>query len=935
MADDACCPVKQYAVDVTEGRVVANHWVRLACKRHLEDLILGPSRGLFFDHEAAKRATEFFPMFLRFYEGSFDGKPFTLLPFQQFIVGSLFGWKTADGFRRFRTAYVEMGKGGGKSPLAAGIGLYGLVADGESGAEIYSAATTRDQAGILFRDAKAFAAGSPALLRRLTVDKGNIAYTAKNSYFRPVSSEHRALDGKRPHIALIDEIHEHPSAMVVDKMRAGTKGRTQALIFEITNAGYDRHSVCYQHHEYSEKVLECVIENDAWFGYMAGLDVCESCAAGGRSIPVDDCPDCDSWKDESKWIKANPGLDIIIPRKYLREQVAEASEMPSKENIVKRLNFCVWCVAPWTLVTMIDGSRRRADELQPGNMILSFDEETQQLRRAKVTKAKNNGIHPVVKVTTARGREITVTGNHRFWVRSGRADAPKYGWVEASELKPGTKVGVALGHAIPRGSRRIRAEEAQFLGIMVGDGTCAKSGLRVTNQNEGVIDFCRRFVEGHGCKLVQLPDGVHWDIRHPVKLHSPKQTRIRVMIKKHGLNGKTCFNKRVPDLVFKGGENVWSAFMAGYFDTDGCIAERSAVWASVNHDLLSDCQHLLALLGVQSTLRRVTNQYRLEVSDARSLDILAARMPLSHTEKKEKLAKLGSLGRRPGKWIKNEFSFDRVASVSWKPKQPTIGIEIEQTHTHITNGLITHNTESVTKWLSMEKWVACGGEVDAEALKGRTCYGGLDLSSVSDVTAWVKVFPPEAIGKPYPVLCRFFLPADNMRERVRRDKVPYDVWAKQGFITLTPGNIIDYAFILDAIRKDAEDYDIAELAFDRWGSQKITTDLQDIGFEVEGRQSLIQFGQGFASMAAPTKELEKMVLGGELAHGGNPVLAWMVSNTVIRTDPAGNMKPDKEKSTEKIDGVVALIMALSRTMLKNETVSIYESRGVLTFGTGG
>ena len=586
MADDACCPVKQYAVDVTEGRVVANHWVRLACKRHLEDLILGPSRGLFFDHEAAKRATEFFPMFLRFYEGSFDGKPFTLLPFQQFIVGSLFGWKTADGFRRFRTAYVEMGKGGGKSPLAAGIGLYGLVADGESGAEIYSAATTRDQAGILFRDAKAFAAGSPALLRRLTVDKGNIAYTAKNSYFRPVSSEHRALDGKRPHIALIDEIHEHPSAMVVDKMRAGTKGRTQALIFEITNAGYDRHSVCYQHHEYSEKVLECVIENDAWFGYIAGLDVCESCAAGGRSIPVDDCPDCDSWKDESKWIKANPGLDIIIPRKYLREQVAEASEMPSKENIVKRLNFCVW-------------------------------------------------------------------------------------------------------------------------------------------------------------------------------------------------------------------------------------------------------------------------------------------------------------------------------------------------------------TESVTKWLSMEKWNACGVAVDVEALKGRTCYGGLDLSSVSDVTAWVKVFPPEAIGKPYPVLCRFFLPADNMRERVRRDKVPYDVWAKQGFITLTPGNIIDYAFILDAIRKDAEDYDIAELAFDRWGSQKITTDLQDIGFEVEGRQSLIQFGQGFASMAAPTKELEKMVLGGELAHGGNPVLAWMVSNTVIRTDPAGNMKPDKEKSTEKIDGVVALIMALSRTMLKNETVSIYESRGVLTFGTGG
>jgi len=244
-------------------------------------------------------------------------------------------------------------------------------------------------------------------------------------------------------------------------------------------------------------------------------------------------------------------------------------------------------------------------------------------------------------------------------------------------------------------------------------------------------------------------------------------------------------------------------------------------------------------------------------------------------------------------------------------------------------------TESVTKWLSMEKWAACGDAVDAEALKGRTCYGGLDLSSVSDITAWVKVFPPDVIGGKYKVLCRFFIPEDNMRERIRKDKVPYDVWTKQGFITATPGGIIDYAYVLDTIRKDAEDYDIAELAFDRWGSQKITTDLQDIGFEVEGKKSLVQFGQGFASMAAPTKELEKMVRAGEIAHGANPVLAWMVSNAVVRTDPAGNMKVDKEKSTERVDGVVALVMAIARAMLQNATVSVYETRGVLTFGAGG
>jgi phage terminase large subunit-like protein len=240
-------------------------------------------------------------------------------------------------------------------------------------------------------------------------------------------------------------------------------------------------------------------------------------------------------------------------------------------------------------------------------------------------------------------------------------------------------------------------------------------------------------------------------------------------------------------------------------------------------------------------------------------------------------------------------------------------------------------TESITRWIPADKWAACAFPVDALALKGRTCYGGLDLSTNADVTAWVLVFPPIAEGGKYEVLCRFFLPEDNMAERVKRDKVPYDVWARQGFITLTPGNIIDYAFILAQIEQDAKEYTIAELAFDRWGSQKITTDLQEIGFEVEGKKSLVQFGQGFASMSAPTKEVERMVLAGELAHGGNPVLTWMASNVAIKSDPAGNAKPDKEKSTERIDGVVALIMAVGRAMLKQgPKLSIYEQQGIMT-----
>ena len=153
--------VTKYAQDITGGKIIANRWVRLACKRHLKDL---KRKDIYFDETAADHIIEFFAEFLVFYEGDFDGKPFILTPNEKFIVGSIFGWKRkSDGYRRFRTAYIEIAKGNGKSPIAGGIGLYGITFDDEAGAEVYSAATQRDQAGILFRDARLYAEGSDSL----------------------------------------------------------------------------------------------------------------------------------------------------------------------------------------------------------------------------------------------------------------------------------------------------------------------------------------------------------------------------------------------------------------------------------------------------------------------------------------------------------------------------------------------------------------------------------------------------------------------------------------------------------------------------------------------------------------------------------------------------------------------------------------------------
>ncbi|HKN05515.1 MAG TPA: terminase TerL endonuclease subunit [Buttiauxella sp.] len=329
-------PATQYALDVTSGIELAGPDIRNACKRHLRDLDYGPARGLVWDAGSAQRAIDFFAKVLKLNGGEHEGKPFILLPWQCFIVGSIFGWKNEEGNRRFRMVYVESGKGSGKSPLAGGVGLYSLVADKEPRAEVYAAATKKDQAMILFRDAVAMVDQSPALLQRIQKSGGagnvwNLAFVQTGSFFRPISSDD-GQSGPRPHCALIDEVHEHKNNRVVEMMRAGTKGRRQALIFMITNSGHDKTSVCYDYHEYGCKVSEGSIEDDSFFSFICSLDEGD-----------------DPFKDESCWKKANPSLGHTFTDRYLREQVTQARGMPAKESIVRRLNFCQWVDAdnPW------------------------------------------------------------------------------------------------------------------------------------------------------------------------------------------------------------------------------------------------------------------------------------------------------------------------------------------------------------------------------------------------------------------------------------------------------------------------------------------------------------------------------------------------------------------------------------------------------------
>lgn len=565
-----------YALAVDAGEIVAGPAVRNACRRHLRDLEAGPARGLHWDVAAVERIIGYFEDVLCLNGGQYENKPFEVLPWQAFILGNLFGWKGADGFRRFRTAYIETAKGSGKSPLVAGIGMYGLTSDGEPRAEIYAAATKKDQAMILFRDAVAMVDQSPLLAERIEKNGApgreyNLAHHASGSWFRPISADD-GQSGPRPHIGLLDEVHEHKNGIVVDMMRAGTKSRQQALIVMITNSGVGKASMCWEFHDYACKLAAAgaagagpgdAYVDDSFFGYVCDLDEGD-----------------DPFADESCWPKVNPSLPYGLPGyKYLRELVTGARGMPGKASIVRRLNFCQW-------------------------------------------------------------------------------------------------------------------------------------------------------------------------------------------------------------------------------------------------------------------------------------------------------------------------------------------------------------VESASPWIGRDVWEAAAGSHDIEQLRGRRCWGGLDLSSTQDLTALVLLFEPTPADPQWRMLVWFWLPEEGLYEKAEKDRVPYLAWVEAGYLETTPGRAINKLHVLHRISEVADWFDVQAIAYDRWRIEDLKTLSESEGISLP---KLVEFGQGFKDMSPALDEFERRLLNQQMQHPSNPVLTWCAANAVTASDPAGNRKVAKDKATGRVDGIVAAVMATGITIREvdpDSGPSVYESRGL-------
>jgi phage terminase large subunit-like protein len=303
------------------GKVTTNRLIRAACARHLSDL---KSKAFRFDRTVAESAIQFFSKLPHTKGRQWSGKPFILEPWQQFIVGSLFGWLRPDGLRRFRVAFVEIPRGSGKSTLAAGVGLRLAFFDGEATAEVYSLATKREQARIVWDEAKRMVERTPGLKSRIQANAGNLFQLSTSSKFQPLGADADTLDGLRTHGAVIDELHAHKTRSLVDVIDTSTGTRLQPLVFEVTTAGFDRQSICYQHHDYSVKVLDGVFDDPTWFAFIAGID------------------EGDDWREEATWRKANPNYGVSVLADDLRRKAKKAMRVPADQNAFRRLHLNEW-----------------------------------------------------------------------------------------------------------------------------------------------------------------------------------------------------------------------------------------------------------------------------------------------------------------------------------------------------------------------------------------------------------------------------------------------------------------------------------------------------------------------------------------------------------------------------------------------------------------
>ena len=595
--------------------------------RNLSDVV-AVEHGCWFDVEAGEDACEFIEKFCRYYKGSRAGDPLELCEWQRRdVVMPVFGWKRPDGTRRVRTAYIEVPRKNGKSTLAAAIALYLLVADGEMGASVVSAATTREQARVVFKSAVQMVRLGEELRGILHVYRDSIVFEAMASSYVVISADAGPQHGRDDSGIIFDELHAQPNDELWKVMRSGVGSRPQPLIFVVTTSGDEKGTVCWEQHERAVMTRNNELTDDSFYGFIA--------SAGEK----------DDWWLLETMIRANPALDL-------------------------------------------DG------------WIVYEDADESGYRRVRLSE--------------------TCPFDFRFSIADCRLGEGERG-----------------GDAASTGT---------------GTGVGGWDGAAIEGYVEELTRFVRRFPE-YGVGAVRL-DNLVDELREAVDSNSAR-----------------------------------------------------ARWKWLHLNL----------------------------------------------------------------WEEASFS-----------------------------------------WMEGWRWDKCGVGVDRKSLKGRRCFGGLDLASKIDMTAFVLVFPPERKGERWQVLAWYWVPEETARERTLKDKVPYLDWIRDGWVRTTSGATADYDEIGHDIQELRKEFKIEQIGYDPWNAGQLATQLSGFGYV------MVESPQTLRWMSDPMKEIEAKVISEQIAHDGNPVLRWNVVSCVARVDVNGNVRPDKEKvekAKKKIDGLVAMIMGMGRAIL--------------------
>ena len=318
--------VNKYINDVMAGRIITGELVRLSVERHIKDLKQVPGNGFRFDEKEAKRSISFFETFLHHGKGSkFAGKNFNLSDWQLFANWCVYGWRNNDGTRRFQEVYLEVAKKNGKTTWMAGQVLYSLIADNEPAAEIYSVATTRDQAKQTYEEAKNIIRYSPYIANQLKVWTNSISYEKGSSgFFKPLAADSDTLDGKNPHCVIVDEYHAHKDDSVVDNMKSGMASRQQPIMWYITTAGFNKNRPCYDFRKVCINILKGILTQENLFVMIHTTDK------------------DDDWQDETTWIKSNPNLGSSVNLSFLQKEYIAAKNNPRKQVNFKTKHLNQW-----------------------------------------------------------------------------------------------------------------------------------------------------------------------------------------------------------------------------------------------------------------------------------------------------------------------------------------------------------------------------------------------------------------------------------------------------------------------------------------------------------------------------------------------------------------------------------------------------------------